>query len=334
MTPFLDALSLLLVYSAIAIYAAAFVAYTLHLARRASTPAVPATARVPVTTGAGATTDPDLAGTPADTSPTADAAPGAAAPGGGRRAGKAARVGFALTVLGWVFHLAGVVLRGVAADRVPWANMFEFSLTGTALIIAAFLAVSLRVRLAYLGSAVLGLTVLLLGVAAVSFYIPVIPLMPALQSGWLVIHVLVALLATAFFGLAFLVSLTYLLTTRRGPGHSGRLTRLRDSLPGPDDLDRLAYRLTIVGFILWTFTLIAGAIWAGRAWGRFWGWDVKEVWTFIIWVLYAGYLHATATRGWAGTRAAWLCIVGFAAVLFNFGVVNVFFTGLHSYSGL
>ena len=92
--------------------------------------------------------------------------------------------------------------------------------------------------------------------------------------------------------------------------------------------------LNIVGFALWTFTLIAGAIWAGRAWGRFWGWDVKEVWTFIIWVLYAGYLHATATRGWAGTRAAWLCIVGFAAVLFNFGVVNVFFTGLHSYSGL
>lgn len=332
MTPFLDALSLLLVYSAIAIYAAAFVAYTLHLARRASTPAVPVTVRVPVTAGATSTTDPDLAGTP--TAPAPDTAPGAAAaPGGGRGAGKAARVGFVLTVLGWVFHLAGVVLRGVAADRVPWANMFEFSLTGTALIIATFLAVSLRVRLAYLGSAVLGLTVLLLGVATVSFYVPVVPLMPALQSGWLVIHVLVALLATAFFGLAFLVSLTYLLTTRRR-GLPSRLTRLRDSLPGPEDLDRLAYRLTIVGFILWTFTLIAGAIWAGRAWGRFWGWDVKEVWTFIIWVLYAGYLHATATRDWAGTRAAWLCIVGFAAVLFNFGVVNVFFTGLHSYSGL
>lgn len=158
MTPFLDALSLLLVYSAIAIYAAAFVAYTLHLARRASTPAVPVTVRVPVTAGATSTTDPDLAGTP--TAPAPDTAPGAAAaPGGGRGAGKAARVGFVLTVLGWVFHLAGVVLRGVAADRVPWANMFEFSLTGTALIIATFLAVSLRVRLAYLGSAVLGLTV-------------------------------------------------------------------------------------------------------------------------------------------------------------------------------
>ena len=213
MTPFLDALSLLLVYSTIAIYAAAFVAYTLHLARRASTPAVPVTARVPATAGATSTTDPDLAGTP--TAPDTDTAPAAAAPGADGGAGKAARVGFALTVLGWVFHLAGVVLRGVAADRVPWANMFEFSLTGTALIIATFLAVSLRVRLAYLGSAVLGLTVLLLGVATVSFYVPVVPLMPALQSGWLVIHVLVALLATAFFGLAFLVSLTYLLTTRR-----------------------------------------------------------------------------------------------------------------------
>lgn len=322
MTPFLDALSLLLVYSAIAIYAAAFIAYTLDLARRATTPTVPTAARVSVMAGTSGTPVRDPANIPA------------VGPAGARRAAMAGRLGLALTVLGWVFHLAGVVLRGVAADRVPWANMFEFSLTGTALIIGTFLAVSLRVRLAFLGSAVLGLTVLLLGVATVSFYVPVIPLMPALQSWWLVIHVLVALLATAFFGLAFLLSLTYLLTTRRRRDRPPRLARLRDSLPGPEDLDRLAYRLTIVGFILWTFTLIAGAIWAGRAWGRFWGWDVKEVWTFIIWVLYAGYLHATATRGWAGTRSAWLCVVGFAAVLFNFGVVNVFFTGLHSYSGL
>ena len=110
-------------------------------------------------------------------------------------------------------------------------------------------------------------------------------------------------------------------------------TVLKEICAGIEE-EGLAYRFATVGFIFWTFTLIAGAIWAGRAWGRFWGWDVKEVWTFIIWVLYAGYLHATATRGWSGTRAAWLCIVGFAAVLFNFGVVNVFFTGLHSYSGL
>ena len=240
MTPFLDALSLLLVYSAIAIYAAAFVAYTLHLARRAS--ALPSvTVRVPVTAGA-TTTDPDLAGTPTAPAPTHPVPPLPGADGGGE--GGAGRVRVDRAGLG-VPSCRGGAAR-VAADRVPWANMFEFSLTGTAMIIATFLAVSLRVRLAYLGSAVLGLTVLLLGVATVSFYVPVVPLMPALQSGWLVIHVLVALLATAFFGLAFLVSLTYLLTTRRR-GRPSRLTRLRDSLPGPEDLDRLAYRLTIVG---------------------------------------------------------------------------------------
>jgi hypothetical protein len=97
---------------------------------------------------------------------------------------------------------------------------------------------------------------------------------------------------------------------------------------------RWAFALTIVGFIAWTFTLIAGAIWAEKAWGRYWGWDTKEVWTFIIWVIYAGYIHARATRGWRGSRSAWLAIIGFAAVLFNFGIVNVFFHGLHAYSGL
>lgn len=105
-------------------------------------------------------------------------------------------------------------------------------------------------------------------------------------------------------------------------------------LPSADQLETLAYRINLVGFILWTFTLIAGAIWAEAAWGRYWGWDTKEVWTFIVWVLYAGYIHARATRGWQGTRSALLGLTGFAAVLFNFGVVNVFFNGLHSYSGL
>lgn len=321
MPPFLDALSLLLVYSAIAVYAAGFIAYTLDLARRTTPHHTPAQAKERVLAGA-ATMPP---APPGATEPTTEPAPGRS---------KAIRVGYALTVLGWVLHVAATVLRGIAAERVPWANMFEFSLTGTALIIGTFLAVSIRGRLAFLGTAVLGLVVLLLGVATVSFYVPVVPLMPALQSGWLVIHVLVALLATAFFGLAFLVSITYLLKSRRRPEQATRLQRLLEATPSAEDLDRLAYRLTIVGFILWTFTLIAGAIWAGRAWGRFWGWDVKEVWTFIIWVLYAAYLHAMATRGWHGRRAAWLCITGFTAVLFNFGVVNVFFTGLHSYSGL
>jgi cytochrome c-type biogenesis protein CcsB len=110
--------------------------------------------------------------------------------------------------------------------------------------------------------------------------------------------------------------------------------RFLRTLPSADALESLAYRFTIIGFILWTFTLIAGSIWANDAWGRYWGFDTKEVWTFVIWVLYAGYIHARATRGWRGTRSAWLSIVGFTAVMFNFTIVNQFFKGLHVYSGL
>ncbi|PPF10879.1 MULTISPECIES: c-type cytochrome biogenesis protein CcsB [unclassified Rathayibacter] len=249
---------------------------------------------------------------------------------------KTMRIGFSLTLLGFVLHLAATVLRGVAAGRVPWANMYEFSMTGTLIIIGVFLAVQLRWDLRFLGAFITGLVLVLLGIATVNYYVAVVPLPPALQSYWLVIHVLVAILGTAFFALGFALSVTQLLQARReSSGDSPRsVLRFLRTLPSSLTLENLAYRVTILGFILWTFTLIAGAVWAEKAWGRYWGWDTKEVWTFIIWTIYAGYIHARATRGWRGTPSAWLAIVGFAAVMFNFGVVNVFFKGLHAYSGL
>ncbi|PPF22117.1 c-type cytochrome biogenesis protein CcsB [Rathayibacter sp. AY1A7] len=249
---------------------------------------------------------------------------------------KTMRIGFSLTLLGFVLHLAATVLRGVAAGRVPWANMYEFSMTGTLIIIGVFLAVQLRWDLRFLGAFITGLVLVLLGIATVNYYVAVVPLPPALQSYWLVIHVLVAILGTAFFALGFALSVTQLLQARReSSGDSPRsVLRFLGTLPSSLTLENLAYRVTILGFILWTFTLIAGAVWAEKAWGRYWGWDTKEVWTFIIWTIYAGYIHARATRGWRGTPSAWLAIVGFAAVMFNFGVVNVFFKGLHAYSGL
>jgi cytochrome c-type biogenesis protein CcsB len=163
--------------------------------------------------------------------------------------------------------------------------------------------------------------------------------MPALQSFWLVIHVLVALLATAFFSIAAALSTAYLLKTANWVEKAKtkgveNFKRVMGIFPKKETLEQLAYRFNIVGFILWSFTLIAGAIWAERAWHRYWGWDTKEVWTFIIWTIYAGYLHANATRGWTGKRAVWLGLVGFAAVVFNFTIVNMFFKGLHVYSGL
>jgi cytochrome c-type biogenesis protein CcsB len=112
------------------------------------------------------------------------------------------------------------------------------------------------------------------------------------------------------------------------------MARALRTVPSSPQLEALAYRCTTYGFVLWTFTLIAGAIWAQSAWTRYWGFDVKETWTFIIWVLYAGYIHARSTRGWRGTRSSWLSVVGFTAVLFNFTVVNIFFKGLHADSGI
>ncbi|MDY1004818.1 c-type cytochrome biogenesis protein CcsB [Curtobacterium sp. CFBP9011] len=254
--------------------------------------------------------------------------------GRGQRGSKFERVGMAMTILALVVHIGAIVLRGIAADRVPWGNMFEFSLTGTGLIIAVFLLVQFWQDLKFLGVFITGLVIILLGIATVNYYVPVRPLVPALESYWLVIHVFVAIAGTGFFALGAGLAVSQLVQTYRQGRPVSRRLRFMETLPDADRLEVLSYRVILVGFVLWTFTLIAGAIWAERAWGRYWGWDTKEVWTFIIWTLYAGYIHARATRGWRGARSSWLALIGFAAVMFNFSVVNVFFKGLHSYSGL
>ncbi|MGV8896905.1 MAG: c-type cytochrome biogenesis protein CcsB [Rhodoglobus sp.] len=307
------------VYSAMAIYTIAFIMFTLDLARRSAAVAAPAevgsTARV------------------GQLGSTALLEKVAAPPAVAAKGPRYLRAAFALTVFGWALHVGAAVFRGVAAGRVPWANMFEFTLTATALIVGVFLLVQVWQDLRFLGSFVVGFALIALGVATTNFYVDVVPLPPALQSAWLVIHVFVASLGTGFFALGAALSIVQLLQARRAAGKAVGL-RFLDTLPGADKLENLAYRLIVVGFVLWTFTLIAGAVWAERAWGRYWGWDTKEVWTFIIWTIFAGYIHARATRGWRGSRSAWLAIIGFGAVVFNFTIVNLFFKGLHAYSGL
>lgn len=295
----LDQFSLLCVYSAMAVYTIALIAFTVDLSRRSAH-----------------AQDPERSGTAYGRSPSA-------------------RVGVALTLLAWMLHLAGDILRGLAAGRVPWANMYEFALTGTLVMATVFLVVVFAATfdVRFLGTFLVGFVVLLLGAATVKFYVVVAPLPPALQSYWLVVHVFVASSAVGFFVVGGAVSFLQLLQTRRerrADGPRGLFATLPDSVR----LERFAYRITVIGFVLWTFTLIAGAIWAEKAWGRYWGWDNKEIWTFIVWVVFAGYIHARSTRGWRGVASAWLAIVGFAAVIFNFTVVNIFFAGLHSYSGL
>lgn len=319
--PDLDTLSVLLLWTAIAVYSLAFVAYAFDLARRSEEVSdAKLRERELVMAGGGQVTT-TAAATKSDAAP--------------RRV--MARIGTALTILGFLLHLGSTVARGIAAGRVPWANNYEFAMTGTLLIMAVFLAVLLRLDLRFLGTFVTGIVVILLALSAVSFYVIVTPLMDPLKSVWLVIHVFVASLSTAFFGLAFALSVTQLMQGRRerllAEGKAAG-PRFLASLPTVERLEALAYRFATIGFIFWTFTLIAGAVWAQDAWGRYWGFDVKETWTFIIWVLYAGYIHARATRGWRGAPSAWLSIVGFTAVMFNFSIVNVFFKGLHAYSGM
>ena len=365
MTDTLAQLSTVFIYAAMGIYAVAFIAFALDLARRGARATAEEAAVVPSTVGR--RTSAQSASAPSASAPpevVGAEAVGAEAVGGGSGRGATAtltrlssrissrvqddvdnggpistsmRVAFIVTIVGFAFHLAATVLRGIAADRVPWANMWEFSMTGTLVIIGVFLAVNLKLDLKYLGTFVLGLVLILLGIALVRYYVPVVPLQPALQSYWLVLHIIVAITGTAFFALGFALSGLQLLQYRRERQIAESVPqqfKFLATLPGAKTLENLAYRVNIVGFIAWTFTLIAGAVWAEKAWGRYWGWDTKEVWTFIIWVIYAGYIHARATRGWRGSRSAWLAIIGFSAVMFNFGIVNVFFKGLHASSGL
>ncbi len=328
-----------LVWAAATALTVALLAFTIDLARLAGRrddvrmqQAEPAAERAGVLAAAGAA--------PAAPSP-APAAPDV--PGGGGHAPepavsrRAANIGVSLTWLGTALLLAAIVTRGVAAGRTPWANMYEFTLVGTFVALAVFVGVSLRRDVRVLGSFVTGLAVLFLALAQVVFYVPAAGVQPALQSYWLVIHVGVAIIATGIFTVAFVTSVLQLLRDARDGGSAvlgARAWRWLDTTPRPVQLEALSFRLNAVAFVLWTFTLIGGAIWAEHAWGRYWGWDPKEVWSFVVWIVYAAYLHARTTRGWSGRRAAYFVLVGYACVLFNFTGVNLIFNGKHSYSGL
>jgi cytochrome c-type biogenesis protein CcsB len=298
LNPVLDRYALLAIFVAMAIYTVSFLVFVWHLSRLSST-----SKKLQKT------------------------------------APKLERSALTLLIVAVLFHGAGVVMRGISASRVPWANMYEFSITGSFMIVAIFLCSWFVKEIRVIAILVTAFALLVLGTATTNFYVQVKTLMPALQSYWLVIHVTVAVLATAFFNIAAALAVAYLLRNwgwlQKSKAPALQLVkRVLSVFPESKKLESLSYRFNMIGFILWTFTLVAGAIWAERAWHRYWGWDTKEVWTFIIWTIYAGYLHATATRGWNGARAAWLSLVGFAAILFNFTIVNLFFKGLHVYSGL
>jgi cytochrome c-type biogenesis protein CcsB len=248
------------------------------------------------------------------------------------KADKAARIATALMLLAFILLLVAVIARGLSNGHVPWGNMYEFSITGALAFTGAYLAALRKYNLRWLGLFVSLAALLTLGTAITLLYRDSAPLVPALKSTWLVIHVVAAIISGGVFLLSNVIAGAYLYldARERGVGRPAWATRL----PSLEVLDQLSYRLVAFVFPLWTFSVIAGAIWAESAWGRYWGWDPKETWAFITWVAYAAYLHARVTVGWKGRRAAWLCLFAGSTFLFNYVYVNVWGTGKHTYSGL
>ncbi|MBA8796188.1 cytochrome c-type biogenesis protein CcsB [Friedmanniella endophytica] len=242
------------------------------------------------------------------------------------------RIGFALTVIGFALSVLGVVLRGVAAGRAPWGNMYEFTTAAMVFIVAVYLVLAGRFRMRWLGLPVTLLAAIGNGLAVTVFYVAVAPLVPALHSVWFLIHIVAAAISGAAFNVGGVASILYLI--KRRAENKGAVRGYLTRLPEARKIDVIAYRFNAFAFPLWTFTVAAGSIWAEYAWGRYWGWDPKETWALVTWVIYACYLHARATAGWRGRNAAIIGIIGMASFWFNFIGVNLLFAGLHSYAGV
>jgi cytochrome c-type biogenesis protein CcsB len=247
---------------------------------------------------------------------------------------RAERVGgmaAALLVLGALLHFVSMLLRGLAVQRVPWGNMYEYMSAVSFVAVVTWIVVSRKFGVRHLSGFVLLPIVILMFLGGTVLYSDAAPLQPALRSYWLVVHVSAAVIASGLFLVPGMASILYLIRNRYDQDQT-KFVRFGERLPGADVLDRVAYRTTIIAFPIFTFGVICGGIWAEAAWGRFWGWDPKETVAFVAWVVYAAYLHSRATAGWRGGKAAWINILGFSATVFNLFFVNLVTVGLHSYA--
>ncbi|MGW0121597.1 c-type cytochrome biogenesis protein CcsB [Streptomyces sp. NPDC003327] len=272
---------------------------------------------------------------------TRDVADGPGAAGGTVKGDLYGRIAISLTVLAFAIEAAGVVTRAISVQRAPWGNMYEFSTTFSTVAVGVYLAFLLAGKnVRWIGLPLVTTVLLDLGVATTLLYTESDQLVPALDSYWLWIHVSTAIFCGAVLYLGAVATLLYLFRDSyenklaAGGTPSAFARSVLERLPAAATLDKFAYRVNAAIFPLWTFTIIAGAIWAGDAWGRYWGWDAKEVWSFITWVGYAAYLHARATAGWKGRKAAYIALIAFGCFLFNYYGVNIFVSSKHSYAGV
>ena len=334
------------VWATIVLLAVAMVAFAAHLAVQAAAPRAESASRSatrPALVGRGVGFEGASAGSGSSAAGFDASAPAPEQTDAGGSTGGPSRrwgvLGLQVTLLATLVLVASTALRGLSVQRAPLGNMYEFALAACCFALVIYSGWSLRRDRLWLGLFVTGPVLLILGLARQSWYTEASQLMPSLDSIWLIVHVTVATLATGLCVVGFATACLYLMrdsAEKRAltEGSSDGVTGWRRALPRAEALERMTYGLHVVAFPLWTFTLIAGAIWAEQAWGRYWGWDPKEVWTFVIFVVYAAYLHARATAGWTTRKATWLAVAGGVCIVVNYAVVNVFFAGLHSYSGL
>jgi cytochrome c-type biogenesis protein CcsB len=234
-----------------------------------------------------------------------------------------------VAVLGFLVHNIAMILRVIESGRLPFSNQFEFANSFTWGIVLCYLVLHFRYKFTAVGAFVMPLAFLMMGYASM---LPrnIRPLMPALQSGWLNFHVGTAIVAYGSFAVACGLSVMYLISLMDKGDISGKSQGHR-TLPDAEACDYLSYRVAAFGFLMLTLVIVTGAIWAKHAWSRYWGWDPKETWSLITWIIYAAYLHLRFHRGWKGKAAAWFSIIGFICVLFTFFGVNILLPGIHSY---
>ena len=227
---------------------------------------------------------------------------------------------------GLIMHTAALILRGIAAGRAPMTNRYEFAACFAWALCLVSLIFILKYRFFVLGAFAMPVVFLVMGYAAMQSR-EIQPLMPALQSGWLVFHVSTAILSYGAFGVSFVLGLVFLARSRiRQDGF------LDQHIPPRDKLDTIEYRAVALGMLFLSVTIILGAFWAKKCWGYYWSWDPKETWSLVTWIIYAIYLHLRITRKWKGKAAAVFAVVGFLCVILTYIGVNTLLPGLHSYA--
>ena len=257
-------------------------------------------------------------------------------------ASKSKQVGMAASLVayaGLVIQTVAIALRwkesyDMGVGHAPMSNLYESIVFFSWTIVLLFAYINVRYKYQVIGAFVMPFALLGMAWAQLGMNTGIEPLVPALQSNWLLYHVITCFLGYAAFAVACGISIMYLIKTAiEGTDSSAQAGGLMSLFPPLKVLDDLNYRSIMIGFPLLTLGIITGAAWANYAWGTYWSWDPKETWSLIVWFVYAAFLHARITKGWVGKRAAWLSVIGFAATLFCYLGVNLLLSGLHSYGG-